>query len=171
MKSDKARQGFERGFEFEKNYHGCAQCVIGAMYEVFPGMRNLDVFKSASGLGAGTGLSTAGQCGALSGAVMVISQLYGRELDEIDDIEKKRFIAYRLAEKMVQRFLKEYGSVICADIQKKIMGRSFYLFDPKQAEEFEKAGGHSEKCPSVVGNAARWVIEILEEKEKESASS
>ncbi|MGC9325926.1 MAG: C-GCAxxG-C-C family protein [Desulfomonilia bacterium] len=166
MKNDTALRGFERGFEFEKNYHGCAQCVIGAVYEILPGMKNVDVFKSASGLAAGTGLSTLGQCGALTGAVMVLSQLYGREIEEIDDPEKKRYVAYRLAEKMVQRFLKEYGTVTCGEIQKKLMGSSFYLFDPQQWEEFEKAGGHIEHCPSVVGNATRWAIEILEEQDK-----
>ena len=166
MTSELAQKGFERGFEFEKTYHGCAQCVIGAIYEIFPEIKSLDVFRSANGLAAGTGLSTVGQCGALSGAVMVLSQLYGRELDEIGDPQRKRFVAYRLAEKMVQQFLQEYGTVICGELQKKLMGRSFNLFDPKEWAEFEKAGGHTEKCPSVVGNATRWAIEILEEQKK-----
>jgi C_GCAxxG_C_C family probable redox protein len=83
MDNTTAKEAFERGFEFEKNYHGCAQCVIGALYEVFPEMRNEDVFRAASGLAGGVGLSTQGQCGALSGAVMVLSQLYGRELKEV----------------------------------------------------------------------------------------
>jgi C_GCAxxG_C_C family probable redox protein len=163
MEKDYAQKGYERGFEFERHYHGCAQCVVGAVYEVFPEMRNVDIFRAASGLAAGTGLTTIGQCGALTGAVMVLSQLYGRQLDQIDDPEKKRFVAYRLAEKMVHRFLKEYGTLICGEIQKKIMGRSFYLFDPEQWDAFEKAGGHNEKCPSVVGNATRWAIEVMEE--------
>jgi C_GCAxxG_C_C family probable redox protein len=163
MKSDIAKMGFVRGFEFEKNYHGCAQCVIGAIYEIYPELKNPDVFRSACGFAAGTGLSSDGQCGALSGAVMVLSQLYGRELDEMNDPEKKRFVSYRLSEKMVQRYLKEYGSVICGEIQRKLMGRSFYLFDPLQWDEFEQSGGHIEKCPSVVGNATQWTIEILED--------
>lgn len=166
MGEDIAKKGFEKGFAFEKNYHGCAQCVIGALYEIFPGMKNLDVFRSACGLAAGTGLSTTGQCGALSGAVMVLSQLYGRNLDEIDDPDRKRFVAYRLAEEMVQKFQKEYGTVICGEIQTKLMGKAFNLFDPQQWEEFEQAGGHNEKCPSVVGNATRWAIEISKKQEK-----
>jgi C_GCAxxG_C_C family probable redox protein len=165
MEKRNAQTGYERGFEFERQYHGCAQCVVGAVYEVFPEMRNADIFRAASGLAAGTGLTTTGQCGALTGAVMVLSQLYGRQLDEIDDPEKKRFVAYRLAEKMIHRFLEEYGTVICGDIQKRIMGRSFYLFDPEQWDAFEKAGGHNEKCPSVVGNATRWAVEMMEEQE------
>lgn len=163
MMKEVAAKAYDLGYEFEKEYHGCAQCVVGAFYKQFPDQKNDDIFRSASGLAGGTGLSTVGQCGALSGAVMVLSQIYGRELNEIDDPEQKRFVAYRLAEKVVQKFLDEYGTVICGEIQKKVMGRSFYLFDPKQWEEFEKAGGHIEKCPSVVGNATKWMIEILQE--------
>jgi len=40
-------------------------------------------------------------------------------------------------------------------------GRSYNLLDPKEYEELEKARGHSEKCPSVVGKATRWTVELL----------
>ncbi|MEM3004486.1 MAG: hypothetical protein QXK96_04235, partial [Candidatus Bathyarchaeia archaeon] len=33
--------------------------------------------------------------------------------------------------------------------------------DPKDREEFDRAGGHTDKCPDVVGKAARWTVEIL----------
>ncbi|MCK9229915.1 MAG: C-GCAxxG-C-C family protein [Syntrophales bacterium] len=170
MKNDTAKRGYEIGFEFVKNYQVCAQCVIGALYEVYPEIRNPDVFRSASGLAGGTGLSTKGQCGALAGAVMVLSQLYGRDLENMDDLEKKRFVSYGLADMMVQKFLEEYGTVICGEIQTKLMGRPFFLLDPAQVEEFEKAGGASEKCPSVVGNATQWTIEILEKRKRQETS-
>jgi len=72
MSDGKAGEAYERGLEFEKNYHGCAQCVVGAFYEIFSEMKNDHVFRSASGMAAGTGLTTRGQCGALTGAVMVL---------------------------------------------------------------------------------------------------
>ncbi len=28
-------------------------------------------------------------------------------------------------------------------------------------EEFEKAGAHVDKCPTVSGNAARWTAEVI----------
>ena len=162
---DILKRAYELGYEFERNHHGCGQCVIAGVYELFPDMKNEEIFRAASGLAAGTGLSTRGQCGALSGAVMVLSQIYGRELAEIDDPDGKRFVAYRVAEKVVHKFLEEYGTVICGEIHKKLMGRSFYLFDPEQFKAFEEAGGHNRKCPSVVGNAARWAVEIMHEEE------
>lgn len=167
MNPNEIKKAYEKGFDFEREYHGCAQCVIGALYEVFPEMRNEDVFRSASGLAGGVGLTTRGQCGALSGAIMVLSQIYGRELGELADPERKRFVAYRLGEKIVSCFQEEYGTVVCGEIQKKLMGRSFNLWVPEEKEEFEKIGGHSKVCPSVVGKAAQWVAEIILERRKE----
>lgn len=161
MSVAKETEAYKKGFEFEKNYHGCAQCVVGAIYELFPELTNEGIFRSASGLAAGTGLTTKGQCGALSGAVMVVSQICGRELPELADPDGKRFVAYKLAEKIVEKFIAEYGTIICGEIQTKLMGRSFYLFDPEQWQAFEKAEGHSAVCPSVVGNASRWAAELI----------
>ena len=33
--------------------------------------------------------------------------------------------------------------------------------DPEDYAEFEKLGGHVDKCPVVSGNVARWAAEIL----------
>ena len=164
---DVLKSAYERGFAFEKTYHGCAQCAVGALYDLFPELRNDDIFRAASGLGGGVGLTCKGHCGALTGGVMVLNQLYGRELSEIADPERKRAVAFRLAEKMAQRFLAEYGTIICEEIHKKVMGRPFSLLDPVDKEAFEDAGGHTTACPSVVGNGVRWAAELLlEEREK-----
>jgi C_GCAxxG_C_C family probable redox protein len=152
------------GFEYEKKYHGCAQCTIGALYEIFPELRNDDVFRSASGLGAGVGLTGKGQCGGLSGAVMVLSQVYGRELNQIDDPEKKRYAGFHLGRRMVQRFLDQYGTVTCQEIHVKLMKRTFDLWDPEDKASFEERGAHDRICPSVIGNAARWAAQLMLEK-------
>ena len=41
------------------------------------------------------------------------------------------------------------------------MGRSFNLWDREDYKAFLEAGGHTDKCPVVVGNAAKWAVEIL----------
>ncbi len=146
---------------FEKKYHGCAQCVLGALMESFPTLRSLDVFKSATGLGGGVGLSVAGSCGGLTGGVMLLSYLYGRDLDNIDDPEEVRFIGYRLANSLHERFVEEYGTSICGEVHKQVMGRTYQLNDPTDWDAFILAGGHTDKCPAVVGKAARWTAEII----------
>ena len=159
-------KAYELGFEYEKKFHGCAQCTIGALYEVFPELRNEDVFRSASGLGGGVGLTGKGHCGALSGGVMVLGQICGRELDNIRDPERKRALAFHMGEKLANKFLQEFDSILCWEIQKKIMGRSFQLLNPEDKETFEKMGGHLTTCPMVVGKGALWAAELIMEQMK-----
>ena len=43
-----------KGYEFERKYHGCAQCVLGPLMEIFD-MKEPEAFKAATGLGGGVG--------------------------------------------------------------------------------------------------------------------
>lgn len=165
----KAKEGileeaYERGAGYERDYAGCAQSLLLAIQETF-GMEDPAVFRAASGLAGGIGLSIKGPCGGLTAGIMALSQRYGRERSKIEDIEGVRFKSYELARKLYQRFIGEYGSCLCQDIQRKVLGRAYNLADAEEYGEFEKAGGHAEKCPSVVGKAASWVAEIILEQE------
>ena len=146
---------------FEQKHHGCAQCVLAALMEVFPQIRHLDAFKSATGLAGGVGLTVEGSCGGLTGGVMALSLFYGRQLENISDPEGQRFISYRLAARLHDRFVQEYGTSICGKIHQQVMGQTYRLNRPKEWDRFLEAGGHSEKCPQVVGKAARWTTEII----------
>ncbi|MBE0556759.1 MAG: hypothetical protein IH628_05950, partial [Proteobacteria bacterium] len=49
----------------------------------------------------------------------------------------------------------------------KLFGRYFDKKNPEDRKEKNRLGGHTEKCPMVVGKAARWATElILEEQGK-----
>jgi len=54
--SELLKSAYDTGFRYERDYHGCAQALVGALQEVL-GIENPDVFKAASGLGGGIGLS------------------------------------------------------------------------------------------------------------------
>ena len=70
-----------------------------------------------------------------------------------------------LIKRLTERFKAEYGSTICNDIETKLFGRFFDKFNPEERKEKDRLGGHKDKCPSVVGNAARWVSEIILEEQ------
>ena len=144
-------------YKYEQEFGGCSQAVLGAFKNVL-GVISDDVFKSSSGLGGGVGL-TGNTCGALLGGVMALSVYSGREYDEFDDKEGKRFKSFSLAKDLVVKFQREYGTVVCKEIQEKIMGRSYNIWIER--DEFLAAGGHDDKCPSVCSNAAKWAMEIL----------
>lgn len=154
------KKAYNLGFEYEKVYKGCSQCVLAAVQDLF-GEKNDDVFRAASGLAGGAGLCGDSGCGAYSGGIMALSQLYGRVRKNFLDPERTRRKSFDLAKQLHDKFIAEYGSVICRDIQQKILGRGYYLRDPEEFEKFEKAGAHADKCPSVVGNAAAWVAGTL----------
>ncbi len=156
------KKGFDLGFQYEKTYGGCSQCVLAAIQDLFE-KRNDEVFQAASALSGGVGLCGDGCCGAYSGGVMALSQLYGRTREKFLDPDRIRRRAADMAKKLHDKFVAEYGSIICRDIQQKIFGRPFYIRDADEFAKFQKAGAHEEKCPSVVGNGVRWVAEILME--------
>lgn len=154
------RRVHDRAFEYEQKYGSCPQCVLAAIQDEF-GIVHGDVFRAAHALAGGVGLSSEGTCGALAGAVLALGCKYGRSRENFG---KGRFLkSYLRAKKLHDKFVQEYGSTICRDVHKKIFGRTFNLWDPIEYQEFERAGAHEEKCPTVVGNVAKWVAEILSE--------
>ena len=147
--------------KYESRYGGCAQTTILAVFEALGLNINEEVLKSGTGLAGGLGLTGKGTCGALIGGAIVISYLFPRTYSNFNDPEKKRWRTYKLVRRLINRFVREYGSCKCRDVQKKIFGRSYNLWDQKQFNDFEKAGGHKDKCPDVVGKVAMWTVEMI----------
>jgi C_GCAxxG_C_C family probable redox protein len=152
---------YRLAFDFEKEKHYCSQCTVAALQEVFQ-IKSEDLFSSSFALGGGLANTCEGTCGGLAGGAMVISYFYGRRRVEFfKDIPNKK--ANYLTKELYDRFIQEYGSCLCKDVQKKIFGRSFNFRDEKEKKIFEKSGGHIDKCPAVVAKAAQWAFEIIEE--------
>ena len=116
-------QIYKSGFEFEKQYGGCAQCTLCALQPYL----DIDpaVIKSATGLMAG-GVRSGNSCGAFSGGLMAISAVTGRSPENMGDKQAVADTAV-LCRKLYDRFMAEYGSVLCRDIQYKIMGKSYRM--------------------------------------------
>jgi len=162
---EKAKQklmdkAYELGFEYEKVYRGCAQCVIAAIQDTLD-IRDDSVFKSATGLAGGGGLTGIGVCGGYVGAVMVLSQLVGRERSNFGDPEGIRYKTFELTRKLLEHYTHELGSIICRDIQLIKFGRPYYIADTEDYEKFEAAGAHVDKCPDVVGRATQLAVELI----------
>ena len=159
VKQKVLQQAYDLGYEYERTYRGCGQVVLGALQDAFD-MRNDDVFKALSGYaGGGATVGDAG-CGAYVGGICFLSGLRGRERSNFADPEGLRFVSFAPARKLHRKFAEEYGSVICRELQTKLMERPYYLPDPDEMKKFDDAGGHSAVCPEVCGKAARWAAEI-----------
>ena len=149
---------YNLAYNYEKKYGNCIQCTLAAIKDTF-GIIDDNVFKASHGLAAGIGLRSTGVCGALSAGVMVVSILEGREWKKLSEGEKP--YSYELSRKLIDKFEEEYGSILCHEIQKKIMGRSYDLSISEQSEAYLEAGGRVDKCTSVVGNGAKYIAEMI----------
>lgn len=158
-KEEIIEQAYDTGFEYEKTRYGCSQCVVAALDTVFE-FNYPDLTKASFPLAGGVVNSTEGTCGALVGGLLAIGYLFGRSKEEFLDNQFNRK-SLEIGEILYQRFIEEYGSILCKDIQKKIFGRSYNLRDSQDKNIFEKAGGHKDKCPSVVGKSCSWTARII----------
>lgn len=163
----------EKAFQLAKKYEmengDCAQCVLAGVLETL-GMENEDVFRAATGLADGVGLTGDGHCGALSGGVMAISYLFGRKREDFHR-RGKMMKALLLSRQLQNMFKEKYGTCRCHDLQTKFYGRFFNLLNPADMEAAVKAGV-VETCSTLAGDIARMTLQlILEQQERDAAKT
>jgi len=95
--------------------------------------------RLATGLAGGVGGTHQEMCGALSGGVMVIGGVCGRDSASEDDQA-----AYEFAARYRERFLAELGTTRCAELY----------------EQMHAPGGPG-SCSPVVERAARILLDLL----------
>lgn len=143
---------------YEANIHGCAQATILALKEFF----EIDdiILKTANSLSGGIAEGGKGNCGAFIAGALIFSYYFGRDIYSINQ-SGSDFKDKKLTRELRGKFYEKYNGEICHDIQKNIFGKSFDMLTQKGKKEMEKAGAHDDKCTVVVGNAAKWIAEIL----------
>ena len=99
-------------------------------------------------------------CGAVVGSLLAIGLVYGRDrLDDWDGYLR----SLRPSRAFCRAFEKEFDSTMCAEVLRKLFGRTYNLADPAEAEEWRKAGSR-EKCSLVVAGACRMAAGIMLDK-------
>ena len=148
----------------EIHYYGCSQSVLGALQKNL-GIGNVDVFKAATALSGG--VSSMGQvCGAVTGAIMAIGLVYGREKfdDKINAHDDPVWLMGRtLGRYFCERFRRELGYLTCPDIKYQVRG--IYPFEQSRVnptpEEWERLHQNHDKCGDVCATAARLSAEVI----------
>ena len=149
---------FHLGKSYEQKCTGCAQTVVAAIFESL-GIWSEDVFKAASGLADGLGLTGDGSCGALVGGAMILGYLFGREKKDFANMGKPMKY-YRLVKELHDKYIEKFGTCRCHDVQKNGLGRSYNLWDPNEMAEAFKSG-MLDYCSTLVGDVARMTVEII----------
>lgn len=64
---------------------------------------------------------------------------------------------------LVDKFVREFGTFICGQLPRQFFGRTYCLIDPGELEKLAEAEEQlgPKTCGHLVGNTARWVMEIL----------
>lgn len=123
--------------------YNCAESMIRAGNEYYElGLHDKDMIMTA---GFGGGLQIGDVCGALTGAVCLLSSKYVET--KAHDCEFLR----TLTQKMVIAFQKKMGSRLCAQIKP--------VYHSKEV-----------KCENTVAAAAEVLEEVIQEWEKEKAA-
>lgn len=153
------KKAYELGFHYERSFHGCAQSVIGAIRELFD-ITDI-IFKIGAGFSGGIGDEAIGTCGAFSGSIIVLGYFFGRDIEYIT-ISGSKFKCRDLVRDLRRKYHNHYGGENCRDVQKTIFeGKCFNMGNKEEKLLFQAAGAHDDKCTGVVGNAAKWLAEIL----------
>lgn len=150
------RQVGEKAFRNEKEYGNCPQCLVAAINDIFGGVSR-DTMKCCFGFGGGTGLSARGLCGAVNGAVMLISSVFGRD-DLYSELDLRCTATIRT---YMERFEAKYAGVTCGAVQTGLMGRCYDLTIPGEKELFLDAGGHDWACTGVLAQASILLAEMI----------
>jgi hypothetical protein len=158
------------GASYEKYSGSCSQCTVATLHNIL-GFEDALVRAATSSCG-GHARQSCGTCGGVVGATMVLDYYFGRPVEKLSATEKIPANSQALGNAisvvttLCNWYLQEYGSILCPGIQKKFFGKSFNLGNPDEFKAFEAGGGHSDpnKCMGVVGNSAKWAMEILLDK-------
>lgn len=157
---------FSKAKAYEMRSGGCSQCALSGVFDAL-GVENDDIFKAATGLADGVGLTGDGHCGALSGGVLAIGYFFGRKKEDFGEMVKL-VKGNLLSKKLHDRFVAKYGTCRCVDLQHSFFGRFYNLYDPEEMKAALKAG-MLDTCSTLVGEVARMTTEIILEAQAKEA--
>jgi hypothetical protein len=124
----------ELGASFEKYSGSCSQCTAAALREIL-GFEDIVVKVATSSCGGQAGYST-GACGGVVGGTIVLDYYLGRTAGMVSATQvipqglEQLSRAMKAAGSLCEKFIREYGAILCPQIQAKLFGRSFNLQDP-----------------------------------------
>lgn len=144
---------------YEMEFFGCSQTSLAALMEAF-GVFEPAVLRAATAFSGGV-VRRGNVCGSLSGGLLMIGLLTGRDDLEMGGQYQR---GMQFADKLCKKFEETYGTIVCKEIQKIKFGRSFNLQEEEERKTLHEAmKSNPDGCQAVVRDATRWTAEIVEE--------
>jgi len=128
---------YKLGYSYEGKHGGCAQCTVAGLQDAV-GFVPVDegIFLAASCVDGGATNTGLANCGAFTGAGLVIGHLCGRSRENFSGGAN---LSHKLIRQVHAKFVEEYGSVLCREVR----------------------AASGKKCVEVVGRSAQWTAKIL----------
>ena len=162
MTNDEAliEQARRRGHDYLPAYRGCAHTTLCAVADTL-GMKVPDAVSRAM-----TGFSSlSGGCGGLCVATAAIGLRYGVDRAAfLENPDPSRI--WDVMKRVRDQFEATYGGYLCRDVQMRLFGRSFDLFNADDLAAF-RAVKPGKLCSRVTANAAGWTVAAILDADKE----
>jgi len=136
-----AEEAYRRGYYHQSHERCCSQSLVAAVMETCR-FKDEGLFKASTALAGGGALFGDSACGAYSGGLLVLGLLKGRRFDNFVVEERDRMRCFEIGRALHKRFVNEYGTVICRDIQTRVFGRPFWAVDPDEYRKVDAVGRH-----------------------------
>jgi C_GCAxxG_C_C family probable redox protein len=141
----------DRSIEKSKAYfdsgYGCAEAVLMAVTES-KGMKSELIPRIATGFCGGMA-HTNGMCGAVTGAVLALNLIYGR--DHAGESKEKN---YQAIQTFLNKFREKFGDIGCPGLTGVDLGT-------KEGHDLYSKRKLHTKCTEYVGEATRLVLELI----------
>ena len=131
----------------------CSQAILSTYGEQY-GINRETALKLASGFGGGMG-RTAGTCGAVTGAFMVIGLKYGPGSAEEKDTKEH---TYQLVREFSEKFSSRNDSIVCREL----LGCD--ISTPEGIRIAHEKGLFYSICPKMVQSSAELIEEMMSPK-------
>jgi hypothetical protein len=162
-KDEIIRKANELGIECEAKYKGCGQCTFLAIIDAlrWGGLEIISkdmedkFFSGICVLTAGVGLTGDGTCGAVASSALAIGLALGIPR-EGQDVETLGAACATVRNTIVDRYYREYRSILCKDVQRKFFGKAWDLTNKEMDKEFR---GLTRGC--TIMQTAKWTVEII----------
>jgi len=143
----------------DRAYEGCSRSVFAALQthlHLMPEEAYKECLKACTALSGG--VARKGEvCGALTAGIMALSLLTASEkMDSFDHYKK----AMQISGELFDKYMKKFGTVKCAEVQEKLLGRSYDFNKEEDRDAWYKEGG-LKYCPMVCGEVARMTAELI----------
>jgi C_GCAxxG_C_C family probable redox protein len=134
--------------EYFNSGFGCAESVLKAIAEA-KGIKSDLIPRIASGFCGGIA-HTGGMCGAVTGGIMALNILYGR-----DNAVQSKELNYQKVQEFVQAFKSRYGTMNCSELT------GCDLSTTEGMVQFSFLNRH-EKCTELTAEATRMALELMD---------